>query len=85
VNETDEDDGSLYDRAGAYAEPIIIADIICIGFRWMSNVVTCLEEAVGTTAGALNAVANVVGMHANHQRHQRRFAREVGHTIERLG
>ena len=84
MNDTD-DEGPMYDRPGAYAEPALAADVLAIGIRWVANVVTCLEEAVGTTAGALNAISNVVVMHANHQRHQRRFAREVGRTIERLG
>lgn len=79
-----DEDGEFYSREGAYNEPLILADIACIGFRWAGNLVECAAKAVETTAGAIHAVANCVGMHANYQRHQARFARTAGAAIEQI-
>jgi hypothetical protein len=85
VNQDDfDDDAPMFERPGAYAEPIIWGDLLCIGLRWAANLVTCVEQAVETTSGALHAVANCVGMDANYRRHQKRFEREVGASIEKI-
>ena len=73
----DDDETPLYAQEGAYAEEFVAADVLCIGLRWLGN-------CVGTTAGAIHAVGNVVGMHANYQRSRRRFAASVGATIEQI-
>lgn len=81
----DADDATApFERPGAYAEPLIWGDVACIGLRWVANLVSCAEQALCTTAGAIHAVANCVGMDANYKRHQARFAREVGASIEKL-
>lgn len=79
-----DDDGPMFERPGAYNEPLIWGDVACIGIRWVANLATCIEQAFETTSGALHAVANCVGMDANYRRHQARFAREVGATIDDL-
>lgn len=80
----EDDDSPMFERPGSYAEPLIWGDVACIGIRWLANLATCLEQAIETTSGALHAVANCVGMDANYKRHQKRFAREVGASIEKI-
>lgn len=88
MNEEDfcdhDDDQAPFERPGAHVEPFVLGDVICIGIRWLANLATCAEQALETTSGALHAVANCVGMDANYKRHQRRFAREVGASIEKI-
>lgn len=80
----DDNTSAPFDRPGALLEPFLLTDVACIGLRWVANVVACAGEMVETTAGAINAVSNCVGMHANYQRRERQWARSVGATIERL-
>jgi hypothetical protein len=86
VNQDDfeDDETPMFLQPGAHAEPLIWGDVACIGIRWVANVATCIEEVFSTTSGALHAVANCVGMDANYRRHQARFAREVGASIESI-
>lgn len=74
-----------HEREGVHVEPIIVADLAVLGIRWASNVLTCLGGVVETTAEAVAYLSNIAAAHANYRREQRRFAREVGQDIERLG
>ena len=73
-----------WNQDGAYSESFLWADVACIGLRWVANLAQCAAQAVETTAGALHAVANCVGMDANYRRQRQDFARSVGASIEQI-
>jgi hypothetical protein len=84
VNDTDDEDVPSFMREGIHSEPILVSDVVTLGLRWISNVLTVTAEGVETTAQAIAYLSNITAAHANYRRNLGRFKREVGQTIERL-
>lgn len=88
IDSDDDDDDNIlcpHEMTGINVDPILVADLAVLGIRWAANVLALVAQGVETTAEAVAYLSNIAASHANYRRERRRFAREVGQTIERLG